>query len=274
MKQIAVIGSEGFVGNAFCQMLDGFYAAVRYDPALGEKCASLEEANDCVLGVICVPTPMAEDGSCDTSAVGEVVSWLDTPVILVKSTVAPGTTDNLMRKYGKHIVMSPEYVGQGRYYVPPDKELYRDMKATPMVVLGGSERDCNYVIDLLLPILGPEKHYYIVQPIEAELIKYMANFFIGLKVTFANEMHEICRAFNANWYKVWGGWALDPRFEAMYTAVFPEDRGFGGKCLPKDILALAEAAKAEGYDARFVRECLASNERFRQMNNTDDNRTL
>ncbi len=271
MKKIAVIGSEGFVGSAFCQMLEGFYEIVRYDPALSEKCASIEEVNSCVLGVVCVPTPMSDDGSCDISAVEQVVSWLDVPVILIKSTVAPGTTENLIHKYGKHIVMSPEYVGQGQYYIPPEKEIYRDMKAAPMVVLGGSERDCTYVIDLLVPILGPEKHYYIVEPTEAELIKYMTNFFIGLKITFANEMYQICQTFNANWYKVWGGWALDPRFDAMYSAVFPDDRGFGGKCLPKDISALAEAAKAAGYDARLVRECLASNQRFRKMNEDDDN---
>lgn len=270
MTKIGVIGSEGFVGNAFCRMIGGFYEVVRHDPTLGDQSASIEEVNECALAVVCVPTPAADDGSCDTTIVESAVSWLNTPVILLESTVAPGTTDYLSQRYDKRIVMSPEYIGEGRYYVPLAKDLHRDITAAPMVILGGDEQDCTYVADLLVPILGPEKMYYTVSAVEAELIKYMENFFIGLKVSFANEMYEICQTFGANWYKIWRGWALDPRVSAMHTAVFPNARGFSGKCLPKDISALAKAAEAKGYDARLVKECLASNDRFTGLCNTKD----
>ena len=272
-KTIAVIGSEGFVGSAFCRMVEGFYNVERCDPALGMlETATQEEVNKCVLGVVCVPTPMAADGSCNTTTVETVLGWLDTPVILIKSTVTPGTTQRLKEETGKRIVMSPEQIRVGRSYLPPDKD-FQEVKDEPMVVLGGDEEDCNYIIDLLLPVLGSEKDYYVVSSTEAELIKYTSNYYAALKITWANEMYEICKMAGVNWYKVWQGWGLDPRVDTMYTAVFPEERGYGGACLPKDAEALHRWASCCGFVPPLLGAMIDENKWFREMNKGENNDT-
>lgn len=279
-KKIGIVGL-GYVGSAFKKMVESHYEVIEYDPPkLGDKSATKEEINVCDLAVVCVFTPTNPDGSCDTSIVEETVDWLETPVILIKSTIAPGTVDKLREKYQedvkdvvskeyvagvsyKRIVFSPEYVGEGKYYVTPRMDFQTDMKKTPFVILGGYETDCDYILDLLVPVLGPEKRYYKCSALEAEIIKYMENTYFGVKITFANEMYGICQAFGADWYKVWQGWSLDPRVDVMHTAVFPDARGFGGKCLPKDLNALVAASLKVGYRPEFLIEMLKSNARFR-----------
>jgi nucleotide sugar dehydrogenase len=259
MKKIGIVG-YGYVGKAFTNMVKDRYQVLALDKEIlyefregkiiGKHKAdgnSKKIINQCDLGVICVPTPMKKedyveaDGiriyRCDTSIVEEVASWLDTPVILIKSTIEPGTTDRLKAKYQKKIVFSPEYVGEGKYYVSPRMDFQTDMRKTPFVILGGSKEDCRYIFDLLVPILGPEKRYMRVEPIEAEIIKYMENFYFGWKLSFVNIFYDACQKAKADWYQVRDGWAMDPRVDIMHTAVFPENRGFAGKCLPKDLNA-------------------------------------
>ena len=98
IKKIGVIGSEGYVGKA--QVLfwssNDLYSVFHYDISFDSN--SKEEINRCDLAVVCVPTLSKEDGSCDISIVEEVISWLDVPVIIIKSTVPPGTIDMLIKK--------------------------------------------------------------------------------------------------------------------------------------------------------------------------------
>ena len=225
--------------------------------------------NDADLAVVCVPTPMVEANedpfkSCDVSLVEAVVNRLETPVILIKSTVEPGTTDRLRRQSGKRIIFSPEYAGEGRYWSP--YKFDKDMKECPFVIMGGPREDSAYVLDLLVPILGPKKFYYQVKAKEAEVIKYMENTYFGTKVTFANEMRRVCDALEVDYYTVRTGWALDPRVDPMHTMVFPGNPGFGGKCLPKDINGIIKASQKAGYEPEFLKEVIRSNDRFRSEN--------
>jgi len=194
-----------------------------------------------------------------------VVKRLETPVILIKSTIEPGTTDRLRRETGKRIVFSPEYAGEGRYWSP--YKFDKDMKECPFVIIGGPREDTNYVLDLLVPILGPKKFYYQVRAKEAEVIKYMENTYFGVKVTFANEMKRICDALGVDYYAVRTGWSLDPRVDPMHTMVFPNEPGFGGKCLPKDIQGIIRASQKAGYEPEFLKEVIRSNDRFRSESN-------
>lgn len=278
MKKIGIIG-YGYVGQAFVKMVSGKFetwvinrSEVERDrlpegvyfAGISEDEEARKAINQCDLAVVCVPTgSVKEDGSCDTSIVEEVISWLEAPVILIKSTVAPGTTDRLSSEFKKRIVFSPEYVGEGKYHVTPRMDFQTDMVKTPFMICGGNDVDCNYIFDLLLPILGPEKTYYKCSALEAELIKYMENTYFGVKITFAQEMYDIVKAFGADWYKVWQGWALDPRVDVMHTAVFPESRGFSGKCLPKDLNALVMASHKKGYTPKFLMAMLKKNAEIR-----------
>jgi len=266
-KKISLVG-YGYVGKAMAEMLKEGADIVVYDPAYGQNGSSegvqfvdsMAELGKVDLGIICAPTPQAKDGSCDVSLVEDAVREVDAKVILIKSTISPGTTDRLIKETGKHIVFSPEYVGESKYYNPyfPD-----DMKAVPFLILGGRDEDCNEVLRFMVPVLGPTKRYFKTKAINAEITKYMENTFFATKVTFVNEMYEICQAFGADWYDVREGWLLDPRINPMHTAVFPDNRGFGGKCYPKDTSALVYASKKAGYEPKFLEEMIRTNKRFR-----------
>lgn len=265
---VLIVG-YGYVGKAFAKLLSRRYEVSVYDPYVDStgdyKRVSEEELEGTHfdLAVICVPTESTENGGCNTTLVEESVGNVEADLIVIKSTVKPGTTDKLQELYPeKHIVFSPEYVGEGKYVVSPRMDFQTDPSKTPFLICGGKPDDVRKVFDLFIPILGPEKHYYPCTAKEAELIKYMENTYFAMKVTFANEMYEIAQAMNVSWYRVWQGWALDPRVDVMHTAIFPESRGFGGKCLPKDTNALVASAAEHGYLPHFLLEMLKSNARF------------
>lgn len=276
MRTIGIVG-YGYVGRAFARMFDdqaGRYEVQIHDPYVKwdqEKLpshqhgnATREAINKCDMAVVCVPTPSTDDGGCDTSIVESCVDWLETPVILIKSTIKPGTTDQLVEKYKgeKLVVFSPEYVGEGKYHVTPRMDFQTNMKACPFVILGGTDEASNKVLDLLIPLLGPEKDYFKCTAKEAEVIKYMENTYFAVKITFAQEMYDICKAMGVDWHRVRSGWGKDPRVDVMHTAVFPDARGFSGKCLPKDTNALVKSSIEAGYSPSFLIEMLKSNHRF------------
>src|SRR3990167_5561119 len=257
--KIAIIG-YGYIGQGYHKV---FPDAFLYDPfkMLGSK----EEANRSDLAVVCVPTPMKEDGSCDISAVEEVVSWLETPLILIKSTIPPGTTDYLKGKYGKNICFSPEYMGESTYYTPPWK--YPDPKdptSHTFQIIGGAKEDADEVVGIMITYLGPDKVYYAIDAIEAEIVKYMENSFGALKVSFCQEFYDICKTFGASYNKVREGFLLDPRVERMHTAVFPKKRKWGGKCWPKDVNAIVKASEKAGYVPELLKQVIKNNEKYGQ----------
>ena len=251
--QVAIVGM-GYVGHG---MLTIFPDAVQFD---GPKDIGTQDAvNACELAVVCVPTPSNEDGSCNTSVVAEVVRWIKSPLILLKSAVEIGTTDRLRQETGKRIVVSPEYMGESRYYVPDRFLDPRNALKHEFLILGGSDDDCEAVADIFAPRVGPACRIRIMAAVEAELIKYAENSFFASKVAFANELRDLCSAVGAKWHRVREGWIDDPRVGVMHTAVFPQDRGFGGKCYPKDLAALAHVAHERGVSVPVLDGVLESN---------------
>lgn len=258
MNKIAIIG-RGYVGKSYAKMFDG---AILYDR---HGKTNRAEINQCDLAIVCVPTAMLDDGSCDTSIVEEVVSWLETPLILIKSTISPGTTARLKKLTGKRICHSPEYVGEGGYYVPfwqfphPTEPQHHSF-----MIIGGEAQDREDILQMFYPILGPTKTYFQVTDIESELIKYYENCMIATKVTLANEFYELAKTFGASYSQMREGLVLDERQGRMFTIVYKNRRGFDGKCLPKDLAAITHAARKAGYDPKFLQAVLDNNERYKQ----------
>ena len=272
--QVAITGM-GYVGTS---MLTVFPDAVQYDskwftgrsnqlvtirtadgPGFDSQDALRERVSSCGLAIICVPTPCGKDGACDTSAVEEVIGWIRSPLILIKSAVAPGTTDRLRKATGRRIVVSPEYIGESRYYVPDRYLDPRNPLKHEFLILGGADEDCEAVADIFAPRVGPACRIRFMAATEAELVKYAENSFFATKVAFANELRDICTAFGVSWHRVREGWIDDPRIGPMHTAVFPQDRGFGGKCYPKDLSALAACARSRDVPVPVLDGVLSSN---------------
>jgi nucleotide sugar dehydrogenase len=256
-KKIAIIGM-GHVGKAFAEFVGGRYPLEIYDIAYGGEYPK-KDIDSCALAVVCVPSPMKEDGSCDTSIVEEAVGKIDTPLIMIKSAVAPGTTDRLKKQTSKRIVVSPEYIGESKYHNP----IYKTMIDTPFHIVGGDLADVRGVFEILETIAGPHCTYFSCSAVEAELIKYMENSFFATKVSFVNQFYDIAAAFGADWHKVREGWLLDERIGRTSSLVFAENRGYGGKCLPKDIAGIIKAAEAVGYNANILKAVTEYNRKVR-----------
>ena len=262
MKTIGIIGN-GYVGSAMFNFFRDHYGVMIYDKIDHRSLHSFEEINktaDCA--VICLPTEMLPDGSCDTSLVEEAVSRLNAELIIIKSTVAVGTCKRLQEKYDKRIVFSPEFAGESKYWSP--FKFDNDVKEMPYYIFGGKDKDCQLAVELYLKIGGPTKKYFTTDFNTAEMVKYVANTFYASKITFCNEMYDICEAMDTNWHKVRELWLNDPRVSSMHTAVFGDDRGYGGKCFPKDVNALIKVAEKADMQATVLKAVNKANKRFRR----------
>lgn len=260
MKKIAIIG-YGYVGKAFYNFFSKHYECMIYDPyIIGPINGSTkDEVNTCDLAVICTPTPQNEDGSCNISSVEETIQWLSTPNILIKSTVEVGTTKMLIEKYKKNITFSPEFAGETKHWT--STKFTKDVIETPFFIFGTEKKSLAYkLIDLYMPITGPDKTYHVTDTISAEMVKYVENSFFSTKVAFCNEMYELCEKNGTNWNEIRELWLLDPRNSRSHTSVFPENRGFGGKCLPKDTNAIVKYGEKLGVDLSILKSVLKSNE--------------
>lgn len=256
-KKIGIVG-HGYVGKAMTRFFDDHYDVKIYDTQY--SCAEKSWIDDCDVVFVCVPTPVHPDtGGCDTRIVEEVIDWVESPLIIIKSTVEPGTTDRLKEKTKKRIVFAPEYCGESSYWTP--YKFHTDVKETPFFIFGGDKKDTSECVSLFLPVTGPVKTYRQTTAKEAEIAKYVENCFYATKIAFCYEIANLCEKAGADWNEVRELWLLDPRLNPMHTAVFPEnDRPFGGKCLPKDLKALCQFGLANGYSPELLWSVLQSNE--------------
>lgn len=261
--KISIIG-YGYVGKALEKFFKEHYQVLIYDPFQKSITKTKEEINKTDYAFICVPTPRSENGKCDISVVEETMDWLDVDTIIIKSTVEIGTTERLVERYKKNIIFSPEYIGESTYWSPYD--FHTDMKETPFFIFGGDKKTCNKVIDLFLPVVGPCKKYVISDSKTAEMAKYMENSFYATKITFCNEMYDLCEVLGIEWNEARELWLQDPRINPMHTAVFKDKRGFGGKCLPKDTSALNYIAKQHGLHSLVLDGVLKANNNFLDKN--------
>lgn len=267
-KKVAVVG-YGYVGKGVYKFFEDNFETIFFDPHV-EGSASKEEINSCDLAVVSVPTPMGDDGSCNLSIIEETLAWLDAPLILIKSTIPPTTTKKLCEKTGKKICFSPEFLGEGGgvpYFVPYWKYPHpTDMKAHSFQIIGGDKETASKISDFFVSVMGPEAKFFLTDSTTAEVVKYMENSFIATKVIFCNEFYNIAKAFGVEYKELRELWLSDERMGRMFSAVFPDRRGFGGKCLPKDVNAIAKASEKAGYEPKFIKAVLENNDRIRMEN--------
>ena len=263
MKKIAIIG-YGVVGKGMYKLLEKRFDVLFYDPAV-DGSATKDACNECDLAIVCVPSPMKEDGSCDISYVEESIAWLTTPLVLIKSTIPPGTTRMLRKKYGKKVNFSPEYMGESSYFTPfwkyPDPER---AETHTFVIIGGDE--ASEILNVFMKVMSVDTHYMATTAEEAEVTKYMENSFFATKVSFCNEFFEIAKTYGVDYKKLRELWLLDSRINPNHTLVFEDKRGWGGKCYPKDLNAIIKAAEAQGYSPTLLKAVVQSNDEIKKKN--------
>jgi nucleotide sugar dehydrogenase len=253
-QRIGVVGF-GVVGKAVAEFWTnhGHEVAV-FDVAMhGEP--ERAAVNGCEFAFLCVPTPMGADGTCQTTAIDEVTAWCEAEIMIIRSTVAVGTTEHLRANTGKRIVFQPEFLGETPW---SHFETHTDA-----IVLGGEKSDTRPVVKLYQTILGPAAIYRQVPSSMAEMMKYTINCYLASKVAFFNEIYDIAEVADVDFDELRELVLLDDRISATHSMVTKE-RGFGGKCLPKDLSALICTARALGYDPVMLAAVFSSNEMVRR----------
>lgn len=255
--RVGVVGG-GVVGSAMSALCGP--ETVIYDPNKPELASNRDRINACDAVFVCVPTPMRADGSCDTSIVEESVAWVQAPLIIIRSTVSPGTTDRLREKYRKRVVFQPEYLGETVAHV------FGDMAERNFIVLGGAPEDVSRAADFYKHYYNSMVYFYFGDAKTAEVCKYMENAFYAVKVTFCNEFFDIAKAHGVDFNLLRELWLADTRISRDHTFVYPDSRGFSGKCLPKDCSAIVHSSRQLGYEPKFMAATLKINEDFLAKN--------
>lgn len=243
----AALVGQGYLGTAYSKV---YPDAVIYDPfKLGDKSATKEQVNECDIALVAVPTDPTPDGSLNMDIVEEVVDWLETPLILLKSALMPGTVDRLVEKTGKKIAVSVEYIGMGNYYLDPSR--YPDPldpQKHKVLVIGGELETAEACANFLWSKMSPEARIHIVTAKEAEITKLIENFYGAYKVTFANCLYNLAKNSDQSPLRIHQAWSEDGRVDPMHTRVVPGKRGWKSHCYDKDVQALKAYAKAVGSD--------------------------
>jgi len=227
----------------------------------------LEAIANSEITFICVGTPSRDDGSIDLryieSASKEIGKALankdDFHVVVVKSTVIPGTTEGVVKpiieeKSGKRafedfgLAMNPEFLREGNAvedFFNPDR-----------IVVGVEDDRTRSILEELYSSFSCPKMFTDIKT--AEMIKYTANAFLATKISFANEIGNICKRLGIDVYEVFKGVGLDHRIN---PAFFRAGIGFGGSCFPKDVKALIRKAEELGEEPRILKAVIEVNER-------------
>ena len=248
---VAIVG-YGHVGKIMHQLFPHAYI---YDEPLG--IGEREKVNNCEFAFVCVPTPKAEDGSCDTSIVDDVLSWLSPKkCIILRSTVPVGYTYRKYIEDGKDIIFQPEYYGETKNHP------YANPFNRSWITLGGDPYLTSGVANLYQTVFTSELIINQVDSHTAELAKYMENSFYSVKVTFCNQFYDLAKEMGIDFHKLTETWLLDPRIGRSHTDVYPENRGYGGSCLPKDTAAIIYQGDKVGVDMSLLKATEEANRRY------------
>lgn len=256
----AIIG-YGYVGKAYNKM---FPEALIYDPYAdipADYSATKEEINKCDLALVCVPTDL-KDGKLDMSIVEEVVGWIETPLILIKSALQPGTVDRLVKETGKNIAVSVELVGMGKYYTPAQYPDPKDPTKHQTLIIGGEPKTAEACAEILWSKMSPTISIHLVSALEAEITKLVENAYGALKVTWVNTLMSLAQKSGTSFIKIHQAWQSDPRVEGMHQRAVSFNRGWRSHCWDKDPPALARYAESIGADdmAKLINTILELNQ--------------
>lgn len=239
----------GWVGES---MLGLFPNALTYDPDKGWN-----DTGNADIGFVCVPTPNPDNRQLDTSIVEEVVKMAKEKLLIIRSTLNPGTCDYLEKKYKKNIVFMPEYLGETVAH-----PLLDDQRAR-FLIIGGEPENRRKAIDLFQTVYNASVQIRQVTNLEAEIIKLSENRAIAFKVAQCQELYDACEAAGVDYYTIREAvYGDDPRFNRWFTAIYPKKRGANSKCIPKDVYAWASWANMQStltsylltYNDRLINE--------------------
>ncbi len=249
-KKYGIIG-VGMVGGALQRYLEDKRGIqpLLYDK--GRNLGSYQVISQADIIFVCVPTPYdsapprGEGKGFDLSCVEDVFKNIQgKKTVVIKSTVLPGTTEKFQKQYPQHkVLFNPEFL--------TESTADQDMKYPDRQIVGYTEQSYNVAKDIMqiLPLAPFER---IIPATEAETVKYFGNTWFANKVIFANQLYDLCKALSIDYDQVMESAAADKRIGRSHLEVLHKDyRGYGGKCLPKDIKALIQLADENGVNLKL-----------------------
>lgn len=230
----------------------------------GKNLGSIEEVNQADLIFICVPTPFNQKDGFDLSFVEKACQNIKgNKIIVIKSTVLPGTTENLQKKYPQHkFLFNPEFL--------TEITAEQDMNYPDRQIVGYTQESHSIAGNIMqiLPLAPFEK---IIPATEAEVVKYFGNNWFAVKVIFANQMYDLCQKIGIDYERIMESTAADKRIGRSHLGVIHNGyRGYGGKCLPKDIRALIQFAEKQGVNMELYKKVEEINNKLMEKQGIED----
>ena len=269
VEQLGIIG-YGIVGQAVTYGFRNHHPIYIYDKFKPDISKSLEEVVEKAdILFVCLPTPMKkEQTGIDLTIIDNVIESIVTnikesdKVITIKSTVVPGTTRSYAEKYpGINFAFNPEFLTEANYL---DDFVHADRH-----VVGADSNKIRLRIGALYKNRFPDIPLYMTDLTTAEMVKYFANCYLATKVMFANEMYDLCQSLDIKYEETKKMVTADRRIEDSHLDV-TSVHGFGGKCFPKDIVAMIGRAKELGVNVSLLETAWRRNLEIRKIRDWEE----
>ena len=270
MQTLGIIG-QGFVGSAVREGMKDYFNIFAFDKD-PNKFSSATSIFNIVENVdvtfLCVPTPMRKSGECDLSILKSALTEISNCVtalnkknfiVVIKSTIPPGTTETLNTEFSNlDIVFNPEFLTEAN--------AVNDYINQNRIVIGG-ERPGTTKVKQIFSKAFPKIPIIKTSSTIAETIKYVTNTFLAMKVSYANEIYQLCQKLNIDYDKVIEYARYDERLGNSHWSVpGPDgDFGHGGHCFIKDTAALTHLAKQLGVIPTMLEATTIKNNEVRTL---------
>lgn len=259
MKKVGIIGL-GFVGGSIDRFFKDKVDVFNFDINGDCNCSSLEEViKKSEIIFVCLPTPMMKNKDCDLTIIKTAlksVSKVNSPdkTIILKSTIPPGTCEKISKDLKlPNLVFNPEFLTEAN--------AYNDFVNQDRIIFGGSEKYTS-ILKSYFKTFFPNSEIVKTDYTTAELVKYVTNCFLAVKVSFANEIFDLTESLNINYQNLINIAMLDKRLGLSHWSVPGPDgkRGFGGSCFPKDMNALNQFYKNKEIKSFIIDSSVKRNE--------------
>jgi UDPglucose 6-dehydrogenase len=260
--KIGIIGF-GFLGRALAHGFNLYSDMKIYDKYDKSFDTLIETVNESDYIFVSVPTPMKDDGSQDLTNIYDAVDNIarvakEGKIIILRSTIIPGTTRKIAYKYTKHdFVFFPEFL--------TERTAKMDFINASRLIFGGQKHVTEIVETLFRNVFHHTPIFHTTWE-GAEVAKYMSNCFFAIKVIFQNEMYDVAERIGIPYNVLRDMWLASGWVANMHTDVpgHDGDRGYGGKCFPKDVKAFIAWAESEGLTMDVCKAADKVNERIRK----------
>ena len=262
-----IVGQALAYGFSQAEVEDKYH--IKYYDKFKESSSLKDVVSSSEFIFICLPTPMkADESGIDLSIIEESIAQItkmtdgSDKIIIIKSTIVPGTTASFEKKYPQsNFCFNPEFLTEANYL--------DDFLNADRTIVGANNDLISRRVIALFRQRFPHMKIFQTDTTTAEMVKYMANAFLSTKVIFGNEMFDICQTLGIKYEEVKAMVAADKRIGPSHMDV-TTSRGFGGKCFPKDMVALIGRAKDLGLEPKLLETVWSLNKKVRKVHDWEE----